>query len=172
MVPAAVPPLRPQPAADPGHRVKMVELAIAGRERLVCDRREIDREGISYTVLTLEELQRELPGSRLALILGRDAFDKLPKWHRFDALRRLADIVVINRPGYDDPSEAPAWMGREPIRASLDRSAPPGRVVALSMPPSNISATGLRRRLAGGGDASSMLAPAVLSYIREHRLYA
>ncbi len=172
VVPAAVPPLRGQPAAGPEHRVRMVELAIAGRERLLCDRREIDREGVSYTVLTVEEMQRELPRGRLALILGRDAFDKLPKWHRFDALRRLADIVVINRPGYDDPTESPAWMGDEPVRTSLDRSAPPGRVVALTMPPSNISATRLRRRLATNDDVSAMLAPAVLSYIREHRLYA
>ncbi len=172
VVPAAVPPLRPQPVADAEHRVAMVHIAVSGTEGLFCDRREIDRDGISYTLLTVREMLREMPACRLALILGRDAFDKLPRWHGFDELRTLVDFVVINRPGFDAAASPPPWMAGKSMATGFDLDAPPGRVVALEIPPSDISATELRRRLADDEDVSDMLPPDVYAYIREHRLYA
>ena len=172
VIPAAVPPLRPQPVANATQRVAMVRLAIEGHPGLICDTREIDRSGTSYTVLTLEEMRRDLPDSRLLLILGRDAFDKLPQWHHFERIRLLADILVINRPGFDDAAQPPAWLDGEPIKQGLDPAAPIGRVVALQIPPMDISATELRRQLADGEDVGELLPARVFSHIKANRLYA
>ncbi len=171
VVPAAVPPLKAQPSAAPEHRLRMVELALEGRPKVVIDGRELERAGTSYTVLTLESIHAEWPGSRLVLIVGRDAFDSLPKWHRFEDLRALADIAVVNRPGFDDPGRLPDWLAGETPATAVDALAPPGRVIAVGMPPCDISATALRRALAGHGRVEDMLPPPVLSYIREHHLY-
>lgn len=171
VVPASVPPMRPQPRASAEHRARMVELAIAGRGSLYCDRREIEREGVSYTVLSLREMRDEGLGP-LVLILGRDAFDRLPGWHRHEELRALADIVVLNRPGHDDAGTPPPWMNGEPFASSLDAAAAGGQVVALTMPPVALSATELRRRLAAGEDVRDLVPDDVYTYLQVHRLYA
>lgn len=170
VVPAYLPPLRTGPRADPRHRVNMVRLGIEGHDRLLCDTREIDRRGTSYTVLTLESLRFEYPSRRLALILGRDAFERLPQWHRWREILELADIVVINRPGNEAPACPPEWL-ESPPAPRLDPEARIGQVVFLDIVPCAISATELRRRLSAGGDVTGMLAPSVLQYIEANHLY-
>ena len=100
-------------------------------------------------------MKREFPESRLSLILGRDAFDQLPKWHRWRDIARLAEFIVVNRPGY--PGENEEEM--------------PTRVVEIEIPPTDISATDIRRRLRAGEDVTGMLPPEVLSFIHENQLY-
>ena len=57
-VPAGSPPHKPGVAITPGaDRLAMVELAIAGNDRFVASRIELDRDGPSYTVDTLEALE-------------------------------------------------------------------------------------------------------------------
>ena len=54
-VPAAVSPFKPdRPVTDAGHRLAMVEAAIAGNPAFEASRVELDRPGPSYTVETLE----------------------------------------------------------------------------------------------------------------------
>src|SRR5688572_14372193 len=43
------------------HRVAMTQLCIAGNDAFVLDDREVTREGATYTVETLRELQKERP---------------------------------------------------------------------------------------------------------------
>jgi nicotinate-nucleotide adenylyltransferase len=161
VVPAAVPPLRPQPVAGAAQRVEMVRLAIRDKPALFCDTREVEQKGPSYTVLTLQSLRREFPLGQLSLILGRDAFDQLPRWHRAEDILSLARIVVVNRPGYADSQEPTPKL----------RPAGSARTVELEIPPTDISATEVRRRLAAGEDVTGMLPDEVLSYIHENHLY-
>jgi nicotinate-nucleotide adenylyltransferase len=163
VVPAAVPPLRPQPVAGTAHRVEMVRLAISDKPRLLCDTREVEQQGTSYTVLTLESLRREFPRDRLSLILGRDAFDQLPRWRRADDILAMADILVVNRPGY--PGD------RKPARKQPETGPATTRIVELEIPPTDVSATEVRRRLAAGEDVTGMLPDEVLSYIHANQLY-
>src|SRR5207244_6801467 len=60
---------------------------------------ELDREGPSYTVDTLEALARE---GDLYLILGSDALSDLGRWKSPDRVRALAKILVARRPGAPD----------------------------------------------------------------------
>ena len=61
----------------------MARLAFAGDPRFRVDARELQRAGPSYTIDTLRELQRELPGAQLFLIIGQDQFAGLHTWHRW-----------------------------------------------------------------------------------------
>src|SRR4249920_975579 len=82
MLPAADPPHRAPPGASAEQRAHMLELAIAGDENLCVDRRELHRDGPSYTVDTLAEVRDELgPGEPLVWILGLDSLRGLAGWH-------------------------------------------------------------------------------------------
>ena len=89
LIPARVPPLRGEPGATPAQRVAMLEAAVCGCQALAIDRRELDREGASYTIDTLHSLRLEMPNASISFILGMDAFSQLHRWHRWrERLRR------------------------------------------------------------------------------------
>ena len=94
------------------------ELAVAEFPGLVVDDRELRRAGKSYTVLTLQELRGEFPGSPILVLLGADAFRGLPSWHRWRELFDLAHFVVVERPGVNLEAGLPA-----PLLADLARQA-------------------------------------------------
>lgn len=179
LIPAAVPNLRVRPRTSAQHRLEMVRRAARGNPRLVVDDRELRRAGTSYTVDTLHELRTvfgdETP---LVLILGADAFLKLPAWSRWRELFALAHIAVATRPGAEleaslgDSAELhDEWRarGRLDSRALGERSA--GRIVAVSISPLDISATDARLRLKRKASARYLLPDAVLDYIEANHLY-
>jgi nicotinate-nucleotide adenylyltransferase len=175
LMPSAQPPHREAPACSAKHRAAMVELAVRGESRLVCDRRELEREGPSYTVDSLAEMRSELgPAQSLVLVVGCDALLGLPTWHRWQSLLELAHVVVLARPGWDLPAdgEMATWLSehRLPDAAAL-RDGPAGGVHIESLRPLAISATEIRRLLESGKSARYLLPEQVLDYIEEHDLY-
>jgi nicotinate-nucleotide adenylyltransferase len=176
-MPAADPPHRPAPGASAAQRVEMLELALAGEPGLALDTRELARAEPSWTVETLRGLRRELgPEAPVALLLGADSFLGLPQWREWRQLFGLAHFVVAERAGSPLDAGLP-----EPLAAAVEgrlvddparlREAPAGRVFRLRQPLQPGSASGLRARVAGGGDWQALVPPAVAGYIRRHRLY-
>lgn len=174
LVPARVPPHRGDPGTSSEHRLAMLERALAGQDRLVVDRRELDREGPSYSVDTLASLRAEFPDHALALVVGEDAFASLSSWHRWSELTELGHLVVMTRPGaqrvLDAALEDLSARCRVPDAATLRRS-PAGGLLVADVTPLDISASGIRQLLAAGRDPRWLLPDAVLDYIREHGLY-
>ena len=61
---------------------------------------ELQREGPSYTALTLEALHREgFSPSQLFFITGSDAFAEVGTWYDYPRVLQLANFVVVSRPG-------------------------------------------------------------------------
>ena len=142
LIPAGDPPHRGGPAASAADRVAMLDLAVRDMPGLAVDRREVERAGKSYTVLTLEELRAEDASRPTLLCLGADAFHGLPTWHRWQDILRLAHIVVAVRPGVELDRDMPAeleavWRSRHvtdpavlqshPAAPSTARPSIPGR---------------------------------------------
>lgn len=80
------------------HRLAMLRLALRdtpyGIERL-----EILQSQVCYTQDTLQVLRRRIGPTRpLIFVLGRDAFDSLPRWKGGYALLELAHLWVFARP--------------------------------------------------------------------------
>lgn len=174
MVPARVPPHRDEPGAETAHRLAMLELALAGQERMVIDRRELEREGPSYTVETLVSLRAAFPDRPLVLVVGEDAFASLSSWHRWQELPELAHFVVMTRP--DSPRVLDAALDDLATRLRTEeprdlRRAPCGRLLAVPVTPLAISASRIRRLVARGRDTRWLLPDDVRDYIREHGLY-
>ena len=181
LVPGRDPPHRAGPAASTADRLAMLRLAVVEFPGLVVDERELQREGKSYTVLTLEALRREDPERPLWLLLGADAFRGLPTWHRWQEVFALAHIVVVARPGValaDDLPESLAaqWRMRMTCDPSILFSTPAGAIFEERVSPQPIAATAIRAQLARGSTdrqaVAGLLPPAVLAYIEQHHLYS
>ena len=182
LIPAADPPHKGEPHADAGHRARMLELAVAGQRGLAVDRRELCREGPSYTVDTLRGLRAEL-GDQVAMawLIGSDSLAELHTWHRWRELFTYAHILAVERSGSrvdaaslgrDAPEVrieiGPRWRPAEQLRAS-----PAVGFAVLPLPrPRPESSTELRRRLVAGEPWQDWVSPAVAAYIGRHRLYA
>ena len=170
-IPAAQPPHRPPPQASAAQRLAMVELAIRGLPGLRVDDRELQRGGLSYTVLTLESLRADLGNTPLCLLIGADQFRSFETWHRWREIPALAHLVVLNRPGATVDA-LPDWArGRECADLGKLREAPAGRLAFLSVSPQDISATRIRAALARGESVQGLLPEAVLDYIRINQVY-
>jgi nicotinate-nucleotide adenylyltransferase len=145
------------------HRVEMVRLAIADRPAFNVSTIEVDREGPSYTVDTLEELKSmRSGGDELFFIVGWDSLADLPYWRAPEQIVRLCLLVAVPRPGCFPPD-------LDALESSI-----PGiseRIILLDRPEVNVSASQIRERVASGLPISGLVSEAVEKYIREHRLY-
>ena len=154
IVPAKIPPHRPQPIASANERVAMLRAALVGQDRLQLDLRELEREGPSYTFDTLASLRAEIGGERpLVLLIGADAFAGLSTWHRWRELFELAHVCVLTRPAQipamPDALAAEVAARKMPDIAGL-REAPSGKVLDMVVSALGISATRIRALLAEG----------------------
>ncbi len=175
LMPSANPPHRPAPACPAECRADMVELAVAGEPRLICDRRELDRSGPSWTVDSLAGLRSDYgPARSLGLVMGCDALLRLAGWHRWRALLDYAHIIVIARPGWQLPGDGPVadWLAAHRMdSADALRDRPAGGVLTLELRPLDISATDIRALCRAGRSARYLLPEPVLDYIETRQLY-
>lgn len=174
LVPCHLPPHREHPETGAEHRLAMVELAVAGRAGLVADPVELERDDLSYTVLTLREYRRRWGEDvALCLVMGSDSFNGLHRWREWRALFELAHIVVMERP--DHPLQPDAAVADCIASRRLDptrlREAPAGGFIPLTLTQWPVSATGIRERLERGEAADELLPAGVGPYIRKHKLY-
>ena len=166
LLPAPQPPLRHRPAIAAQRRLEWVRLAIKGHPKLVADGRELKRTGMSYTIDTLAEIRNEFPATPLCLLLGQDAVQQLPQWHRWESLIDYAHLVFFNRPGV--PEHFPVALARMMRdRAAHDPSELHKALAGLwwhcEMPPVDISATAIRHLLREGRPARAKgLVPAAV----------
>lgn len=148
---------------DPGAeaRLEMVELAIDGDERFSTSRIEIEREGPSYTVDTLEQLRAEAPGDELFLILGGDQAAALAGWHEPEQVLERATVAVLERL---------SW-GRNAIGIKIGRLRGADAVRYLDMPLMQVSSSMVRRRVRKGLPIRYLVPDRVASYIEANDLY-
>ena len=149
------------PAQD---RLAMAQLAFGGLERVAVDDREIRRDGPTWTIDTLRELQLEFPGARLFLVIGGDQAAALPSWREWREIMRIATVSVAGRPDTTGASAA-----QDPSTASLPQYS--GPFEALQLPPASVSATDIRQRVSAHKGVAHLVPDAVARYIDQHHLY-
>lgn len=177
LLPSADPPHRAPPGASAEQRAAMLDLAIAARPRLHVDRRELHREGPSYSVDTLREVRNEVgPDAPLAWLLGVDAFRDLHHWHHWRELFALAHFVVAVRPGHALDALDPELQAEVALRWTDDpvalEYAAHGLLLRLDLSLRFEAASNLRQRIAAGLRWDDETPPAVAAYIRAHGLYS
>lgn len=181
LLPAADPPHKNATHADAAQRARMLEIAVAGEPGLKVDRRELGRDGPSYTVDTLRALRGEFGADRaIGWLVGADSLAALDTWHAWRDLFSLAHLLVVRRAG--DAPDASWLAARSPTvaaevstrwRAAADLDhAPAGGLAVLPLAePRPESSTELRRRIRAGEPWRDWTAPAVAAYIEHRQLY-
>jgi nicotinate-nucleotide adenylyltransferase len=173
-IPNYQPPHRNTPLASPKHRLAMVKIALEDYPRLITDQREIERQGISYTIDTLKSLRSEFPNIPLCWIVGFDEFAKLNTWHDFQALNQYAHLIIVNRPNttHELPEEVNSLLLQNETQDPDELSTQPaGKIYQLQISPCEISATELREQLKQGQKPKKMLPKKVYDYIKQNKLY-
>lgn len=153
-VPARIAPHKAdEPGAGPQDRLAMLRIASADREEFVVDPYEIERGEVSFTIRTLRYLigGGEITG-RPGLIIGQDLVHGFDRWREADEIERLADLILVRRPG------------TEYLR--FDRRHD---LVENAMIP--ISATDIRKRVQSGLPYRYLVTEGVYGYIRRKGLY-
>jgi nicotinate-nucleotide adenylyltransferase len=116
----------------------------------------------NYTVDTLTRLRNTISSTdSIFIIVGADAFLDLRRWHSPDTLLRLAEWIVVSRPGFslhqlDALDLAPEQLQRIHLLEGVHEPA---------------SATSVRTLLGTGSDCAGLLPASILHYIRAHHLY-
>ncbi|MFZ4863407.1 nicotinate (nicotinamide) nucleotide adenylyltransferase [Sphingobacterium sp. Mn56C] len=82
-------------------RLEMVNLAIAGSEKLKASDIEFSLPQPSYTIDTLIHLHEKYPNREFVLIMGEDNLVGFTKWKNADIILRDYKLMVYPRPGYD-----------------------------------------------------------------------
>lgn len=175
LIPVGVPSHRRAPHATAAQRLKMLTAASAGVAALEVDTRELERDGTSYTIDTLEALRAERPDASLCLIIGTDQLVMLHRWHRWDEILHYAHLCVAERPGAvaTYPAEVEALLQTCSVAdpEQLQR-ATHGAIFFGSVPVLDISSTRIRD-LIGQRRAADFLVPdAVMAIINNEQLYA
>ena len=98
----------------------------------------------------------------------------LPGWHRWEELTGLAHLLILQRPGSDQgsPELLRKWRKSRQVQSPKEMmNSSSGKVCFLSLDQINVSASGLRDRIAEGSSIEGDVNPLVMSYIRQHNLY-
>jgi nicotinate-nucleotide adenylyltransferase len=162
-VPARIPPHKTvEQDPGPGHRLELCRLATAGNDRFAVSDMELQRDGPSFTVDTLQVLKTQAPQDELVLILGGDIAAGLPEWNRPEQVLELATVAIARRRG----------TTRGAVEQALGRLRGGDRAQFFAMPRIGISSTMLRRRVAAGQSIRYFVPDQVEAYIQRHGLYS
>ncbi len=157
-LPNRIPPHRETPWLNVENRLELLKTAIADQPGFELDQRELQREGHSYMVDTLESLRADYPSHPLCLILGMDAFLGIQQWHQWQRIPELCHLVVTTRPGFEMAGEfikqLPAALVTE---ASGLFEVAAGRILLQSVTQLDISASQIRAMLAKGQSVRYLL---------------
>ena len=139
-------------------RYLMTVIATASNPLFTVSRADIDRDGPTYTIDTLRDLHREMPGAELYFITGADALGEIFTWRDAAELFELAHFVGCTRPGYDMDDKTLVGI-------------PEDRVTIVEIPALAISSTDCRERTTRGEPVWYLVPDGVVQYISKHHLY-
>lgn len=161
-IPAGTPPHKPvddEPGAR--HRLELCRLAVGDDDRFGVSDAELQRDGPSYTVDTLQVLRTHAPSDDLFLILGGDIAAGLPRWHEPERVLELATVAIAKRRG----------TSRSTVDEALAQLKGGERARFFQMPRIGISSTMVRRRVRAGQPIRYFVPDGVMQYIETHGLY-
>ena len=180
-IPAAKPPHKNTPSISTEHRAAMLRLAIADNPIFKFDGRELQRDGVSYSIDTLENLRDELgTQASITLLMGSDAFTKFDTWHRWQEIIQLCHIAIVQRlqvqkPPLENTTLSKAletFLHNHYSEHSDDlHTSPAGVITMRQITALDISSTVIREAIEQDYSARYLTPDSVLEYIQTHQLY-
>jgi nicotinate-nucleotide adenylyltransferase len=154
-IPASQSPFKPGTQPTPaGVRLRLLRLALAGKNWCDVDEQEARRGGVSYTIDTVREYASRFPGASLFYLIGADHVGQLSQWRAAEELARLVEVVVIPRPGQMEAAFPTPFRGRW-----------------LTGFPLGVSSSQIRARVRAGLPLEDLVPRAVAEAIHNYQLY-
>lgn len=144
-------------------RVNMVCLAIEDNPHFVLSTEELERDGTTYTVETLNNLTKAHPDYKYYFIMGADSLYHIESWKDPEKILKMAVIVVADRDGGNSSSL------KSQIAYIMDKYEADIRL--LESPYLEISSHDIRKRVREGHSIRYLLPQQVADYIMEHGIY-
>lgn len=133
-----------RPPACATTRVALLERVVQARAQEEVCRFEVERQGYSFMVDTLRQLQEQYPSAELTLLLGADSLEHLLTWRDVPELFERVKFAFVPRPGW----------GAQQLHAFHQQLAPNlaqrFRADFLAMQEVAVSSTAIRAALAAG----------------------
>ncbi|MGB8453859.1 MAG: nicotinate-nucleotide adenylyltransferase [Anaerocolumna sp.] len=145
------------------HRVRMIQLAIKDNPHFDLSCMELERDGITYTADTLEELNKNYPHDEFYFIMGADSLFQIEDWWKTEQIFQLTHIVAALR----DHATRQEIINRINHLTDLFEA----RIHLLSTPNMDISSKMLRQNIKNGKTIRYYVPDLVIHYIKEHDLY-
>lgn len=164
LVPVSDPPhrsLEGDEDVDAPTRFAMARLAVIGQPGLTVSDVELKRDGPSYTVDTLAELDEQEPDTQFTLIIGADQAMSFGNWRDPERIGEIADIAVATRVDHN----------RDEAVAEVIRATGGKEPVEFEMPRIDISSTLIRDRVYRDATVAHLVPAGVPELIEEAGLY-
>ncbi|MDB4911123.1 MAG: nicotinate-nucleotide adenylyltransferase [Gemmatimonadetes bacterium] len=155
-VPAKVPPYKSRTVqASPEQRLEMLALTLGSDPRFEASRLELERDGLSFTVDTLDALAKGTPGVSLFMLIGEDLAAQIAGWRDASRIADLATIVVLVR-------------ATTATQSALESTLPMTKLATRRI---ELSSTEIRDRVRAGRSIHGFVTDAVSAFIDAAGLY-
>ena len=144
-------------------RRDMVELAIKGNHHFQLSTIELDREGITYTVDTLEYLKEKEKDTELYFIIGADSLYQIETWRNPKRILELATMLVATRYHMTESTMME--------QANYIKETYGARIELLEVPTIDISSKQIRERMKQNKSIKYYVPESVYEYIQKKQLY-
>ena len=145
-------------------RAEMTALAAQDIPHFKLSTYEIDKEGTSYTYLTLSDFKEQYPDTDFYFIMGADSLDYFDAWRHPEIICQKAVILVAVR---DDMDLDDIQTKIEHIKTQFS-----AEIYPLSCAKIDISSSVIRANIQNNIDICDMVPQTVADYIAEHGLYS
>ncbi len=149
---------------SPEMRYKMVEAAIADNRQFSVSDVELRRQGISYTIDTINYFREHYKSDSIYFITGADAIVDIEKWRDYQKLLCSITFIAATRPSLND----------EKLKGAIDRLNRTycADIQMMKMLRLEISSSDIRKRYATGEPIKYLVTKRVEQLIVENDLYA
>lgn len=149
--------------ANDDHRVNMIKLAIEDNPHFEFSGMELERDGLTYTADTLEELTTIYPDNDYYFIVGADSLMQIEQWYKPDIILGLSQIIAFGR------DHLPEQKVLDQVEHLTNKFK--ARIHFLSIPNMDISSKMIREMVNQKNSIRYYVPQLVIQYIIAHNLY-
>ncbi|MFM7543978.1 MAG: nicotinate (nicotinamide) nucleotide adenylyltransferase [Ignavibacteria bacterium] len=163
IIPARRSPFRMnEPLAEDMHRLQMLQLAFADIPHTFVSDIEIKREGLSFTIDTVNEIQSQYPGVEIYLLIGEDQAHRFKEWREWKELLQRVQLCIVQR-----TEDANLQELIQQLIHGLNVNMP----LILKSPLFHVSSTLIRDSMSNNQSITGYVPETVEEYIHSHKLY-
>ncbi len=154
--------------ADNRHRVAMCNIAFKN-PKFEVSTMEMDRDSDSYTIFTVNELEKKYPGAQLYLIIGSDMFLIFHKWYKHKELLEKCVICVASRDNEENIQKLRAYAFEQlgVYMPELD-----AKHIHISLLDAyEVSSSEIRDRINNEKSLYGLVDPEIIEYMENNKLY-